>query len=97
MAEKDRDYSVAEAKSRLPALIHEVEAGEAVHISRRGRAAAVLISAAEYARLRSTAERTPLGAAVRAWRGRTAARVEPGEMTPETVRDHGAGRDVDLG
>ena len=47
--------SIAEAKSKLPALIHQVEAGEAVTISRRGKPVAVVISVAEYERVRGVA------------------------------------------
>ncbi|THF64028.1 type II toxin-antitoxin system Phd/YefM family antitoxin [Pseudothauera nasutitermitis] len=43
--------SIADAKNRLPALIHQAEAGEAVTISRRGKAVAVVLSVDEYARL----------------------------------------------
>jgi prevent-host-death family protein len=46
--------SIAEAKDNLPALVHGVEEGGAVEITRRGRPVAVLLSAAEYQRLRAT-------------------------------------------
>lgn len=48
--------SVAEAKTHLTRLLHEVESGEPVHITRRGRAVAVLVSEAEYARLQQSAD-----------------------------------------
>lgn len=44
-------HSVAETKNRLPALLHEVELGSAVEITRRGKTVAVLLSVAEYQRL----------------------------------------------
>lgn len=44
-------YSIAEAKGRLPQLVHEAEAGRPVEITRRGRAVAVLLSTGDYARL----------------------------------------------
>ena len=47
--------SVAEAKTHLARLLHEVESGEPVHITRRGRAVAVLVSEAEYASLQRSA------------------------------------------
>lgn len=97
MPEQDREYSVAEAKGRLPALIHQVETDGAIHITRRGQPAAVLISEAEYARLRNASVRTPLGPAVRAWRARTEGRAESGELRPEDLRDRSPGRDVDFG
>ena len=45
-------YSVAEAKNRLPALLHEAEDGKPVEITRHGRSVAVVLSVEEYARLR---------------------------------------------
>ncbi len=97
MTKTNREYSVAEAKSRLPALIHEVETGGAIHIARRGQSAAVLISADEYQRLRQASRRTPLGEAVRAWRARSSAPSQPEEVEPERLRDRDPGRPVDLG
>ena len=47
--------SVAEAKTHLARLLHQVESGEPVHITRRGRAVAVLVSETEYARLQQSA------------------------------------------
>lgn len=46
-----QQYSIAEAKDRLPKLVHEAEAGAVVEITRRGQAVAVLISTAAYERL----------------------------------------------
>lgn len=48
--------SVAEAKTHLTRLLHQVESGEPVHITRRGRAVAVLVSETEYARLQQSAQ-----------------------------------------
>jgi antitoxin Phd len=45
-------YSIAEARDRLPGLVHEAEQGRAVSITRRGKPVAVLISAEEYERLK---------------------------------------------
>mgnify|MGYP003517197168 CR=1 FL=1 len=47
--------SIADAKNRLPALIHQAEAGEAVTITRRGKPVAVVISFDEYERVRGAA------------------------------------------
>jgi len=46
------ETSIAEAKTQLTRLIHQAERGEAVHITRRGKPVAVLLSEDEYARLR---------------------------------------------
>lgn len=45
------ETSIAEAKTQLTRLIHQAERGEAVHITRRGKPVAVLLSEDEYARL----------------------------------------------
>ena len=50
-----RRVSVAEAKNTLPALLHEAE-GEPVEIVRRGKPVAVILSRANYDRLRGKGE-----------------------------------------
>lgn len=50
------ETSIAEAKTHLTRLIHRAERGEAVHITRRGKPVAVLLSEDEYARLRQGQE-----------------------------------------
>jgi prevent-host-death family protein len=49
-----RRYSIAEARSRLPSLLDEAEAGIEVELTRRGRPVAVLVSRREFDRLRGT-------------------------------------------
>lgn len=66
---KEHEYSIAEARDKLPALVHEAERGRPVRITRRGKRAAVLISEAEYRRSRGGAQRG-LAAAIAAWRAR---------------------------
>lgn len=46
-----KQVSIAEAKSNLPRLVHEVEGGSLVEVTRRGRPVAVIIAATEYERL----------------------------------------------
>jgi prevent-host-death family protein len=41
-------YSIADAKNRLPALVHMAERGEVVRITRRGRPVAVILSGEAY-------------------------------------------------
>ena len=43
------EISVAEAKTRLTGLIHRVEGGEVVHLTRHGKSVAVLMSESNYA------------------------------------------------
>ncbi len=50
------ESSIAEAKTQLTRLIHQAERGETVHITRRGKPVAVLLSEDEYARLRQGQE-----------------------------------------
>lgn len=50
----EKDYTIAEAKQDLPAIVHEVERTGRARITRRGRPVAVVLSIAEYERLQST-------------------------------------------
>lgn len=47
-----RRYTIAEARSRLPAIIDEADAGADVELTRRGEAVAVVVSWREFERLR---------------------------------------------
>ena len=47
-----KTFSIAQAKDRLPRLVHDAEAGVPVALTRRGKPVAVLISKAEYDRLK---------------------------------------------
>jgi prevent-host-death family protein len=44
-------YSIAEAKNKLPAIVHEVENGPAIKLTRHGRPVAILLSLREYERM----------------------------------------------
>lgn len=48
-----KKYSIADARTNLPAIVDAVEAGGEVELTRRGRPVAVVISRHAYARLRS--------------------------------------------
>ncbi len=43
-----KSYTIAEAKSKLPAIIHTVEDGPSVKLTRHGKPVAVLLSIREY-------------------------------------------------
>ena len=43
-----KQFSIAEAKSNLPAIIHSVEDGPCVQLTRHGKPVAVLLSIREY-------------------------------------------------
>ncbi len=50
--EMTRRVSVAEAKGKLPAIVHEVEQGSSVEITRHGRSVAAMVPMADFERLR---------------------------------------------
>jgi len=56
-------YSIAEARSNLPTIVDDVEAGQEIELTRRGKPVAVVMSLREFARLRG--ERPPFGDAYR--------------------------------
>lgn len=47
-----RRYSIAEARSSLPTIIDQAEAGLEVEVTRRGKPVAVVVSVREFERLR---------------------------------------------
>ena len=49
-----RTYSIAEARSSLPRIVDEAEAGLEVELTRRGQPVAVVVSRREFDRLRGT-------------------------------------------
>lgn len=86
---------ITEAKNTFTALVHQVEGGEVVHLTRHGRPVAVILSEAEYQELREHA--TPRGDLldfVRRWRG-----ALPGDWQGftdgeiDTARDRAPGKD----
>jgi prevent-host-death family protein len=56
-------YSIAEARSNLPSIVDQAEAGQAIELTRRGKPVAVLMSLRELERLRG--ERSSFGEAYR--------------------------------
>ena len=46
-----KQYSIADAKNKLPSIIHQVEEGPYVKLTRRGKPVAVLLSIGEFERL----------------------------------------------
>lgn len=55
----DKDYSIAQARHDLPAIVHEVERNGRARITRRGRPVAVVLSIAEFERLLSARRKSP--------------------------------------
>jgi prevent-host-death family protein len=89
-----KDFSIAEARKRLPALVHAVESGPPVRLTRRGKPVAMLISLEEYEHLRP--KRADLWQAIQAFRQRTDLAALDLEETFRGVRDRSPGRDVAL-
>jgi prevent-host-death family protein len=90
-----KSYSVADARAHLPDILDEVEAGKEVHLTRRGRRVAVVLSPERYDSLRRN--RTSFGDAYRAF----AERYAPEDIALEadffdSLRDRAAGRGVRL-
>lgn len=90
-----QSYSIAEARSNLAAIIGRISAGSAIELTRRGEPVAVLISPAEFARLRGG--RTNFREAYRALLAEFG--NEEVGLAPEfaqSLRDRSPGRDVPL-
>lgn len=91
-----KQYSIAEARSRLPGIVHDVESGPPVELTRRGRPVAVVMSLVEYRRL--TAEKKG-GVWERIEDFRRRMDIENLDIPPETwegLRDRSPGRAVEL-
>src|SRR6185369_16591152 len=87
--------SVAEARDALAEIVHDVESGHPVEITRRGKRVAVLISAAEFDEL--TRHRPSPWDAIHHIRERIAREgVDMGEDPFENVRDRSPGRRVNV-
>ena len=88
------ESSVADAKNNLPKLLHRAESGAVVHITRRGKPVAVLLSEEEYNRL--TAHRDQRGFWEHIIEMRAAPDFEPVALRDEEIgtwRNHTSGRD----
>ena len=88
-------YSVAEARSSLATIVDQVEAGQEIELTRRGKAVAVVVSLRELARLRG--ERVPFGDAYKRFLTMHALHdvgLDDGAFS--AVRDTGTGRKVTL-
>jgi antitoxin Phd len=91
-----RQYSIAQARDRLPSLVHEAERGEPIELTRRGKPVAVIVSFEDYQRMPPTSKRQGPWDVIEEWRA---------SMTPEEleelnvdevyrdVRDKSPGRD----
>ncbi len=90
-----KQYSIAEAKNKLPAIIHQVEKGPFVELTRRGKPVVVLLSIDEFKRLSLSNSGF--------WKALTAFRetlnsegTVVSDQDFEGLRDSSPGREVDL-
>ncbi len=90
-----KQYSIAAARNRLPALVHEAEKGPPVELTRRGRPVAVLVSIRDYERMQPA--RPTAWEAMKSFREEADLSVmtEIGEVFAD-LRDRSPGREVDL-
>jgi prevent-host-death family protein len=88
-------YSIAEARSRLPSIVDQAEAGVDVELTRRGRLVAVLVSRREFERLRG--KRVHFGDAYRKFLERHSLReIGVDEDFAASMRDTTTGRKVSV-
>jgi prevent-host-death family protein len=91
-----KQHSIAEARSNLPQLIREAEAGEPIELTRRGESVAVLIGRRQYERLAARSQRFS-----EAWDefvrdvDLSELAIDPDEIF-SGVRDSSPGRDIGL-
>ncbi len=91
----ENQFSIAEAKNRLPSIIHYVEKGPYVKLTRRGKPVAVLVSIQEYERL--SRKYSGFWSALSAFRQNIQDEgIEISDMDFDGLRDTSAGREVEL-
>jgi prevent-host-death family protein len=87
-------YSIAEARSNLPTIVDQAEAGQEIELTRRGKPVAVLISLREIQRMRG--ERTSFGDAYRRFLKAHPLTAAARGSEFASTRDRGTGRKVSL-
>ena len=88
-------YSIAEARSRLPTIVDEAEAGGEIELTRRGKPVAVVVSCQAFERLRD--RRRHFGDAYRAFLERhSLEEIGLDDNLATVTRDKTAGRKVVL-
>ncbi|MBW1902347.1 MAG: type II toxin-antitoxin system Phd/YefM family antitoxin [Deltaproteobacteria bacterium] len=90
-----KQFSIAEAKNRLPTIIHDVERGPHVELTRRGKPVAVLLSIQEYERL--SRKYTGFWSAVSEFRRKIEDEgIDISDRDFKELRDPSAGREIEL-
>ena len=88
-------YSISQARTSLPAIVDEAEAGRQIELTRRGRPVAVVVSLREFERLRG--ERPRFADAYKTVLGKyPLAEVGLDDDFVRSVRETGLGRKVSL-
>jgi antitoxin Phd len=88
-------FSIAEAKNKLPALIHQAERSGRVDLTRRGKSVAVILSLEEYNRI--SGQRQGLWNSISKWRAGVATWEEPwSDAEVDSWRNADPGRPVDF-
>ena len=88
-------YSIADARANLPTIVDEAEAGQAIELTRRGKAVAVIMSLRELDRLRGG--RTQFSDAYRKFLESYSLReLGVDAVAFESTRDRSGGRKVEL-
>lgn len=96
MSDSLPQYSIAQARDQLTQLVHQVEQGNPVELTRRGKRIAVILSAEAYDRLLSP--KSDFWTLLVKFRERLAEEdvdIDPDEVFKD-VRDRSPGRDVNL-
>jgi prevent-host-death family protein len=90
-----RRYSIADARTSLPTIIDQAEAGERIELTRRGKPVAVVVSLREFERLRG--DRPRFGDAYKKFLTKySLAQIGVDEDFAATTRDKSRGRTVSL-
>jgi antitoxin Phd len=91
----EAQYSIAEAKNKLPSIIHAVEKGAPVKLTRHGRPVAVMLSITQYERL--SREKEGYWCALTSFRKLLEKEdIQISGADFERLRDASRGRDVEL-
>ncbi len=90
-----RRYSIADARTSLPSIIDQAEAGERVELTRRGKPVAVVVSLREFERMRGGRPR--FGEAYKEFLdNHSLAEIGLDDDFAATMRDRSPGRKVSL-
>lgn len=90
-----KQFSIAEAKNKLSTIIHNVEKGPYVELTRRGKPVAVLLSIQEYERL--SRKYTGFWSAISEFRRKLEDEgIEISDRDFEGLRNLSSGREVEL-